>query len=280
MPIVQADHLTFTYTGASTPSIQDLSITVLPGEFVVLTGPSGCGKTTICRCLNGLIPNFYSGDFVGELVVDGMSVKDHTTAELAAHVGMVFQNPENQLFSLSVERDVAFGPENLGLAREETRKRVDWALDVTGITDLKDKPPYELSGGQQQRAAIASVLAMQPKVMILDEPTSFLDPKSALEILEVISDLNESLGITIILVEHRLDIVSKHANRVIVMDGGRIVLDGTPKDVYGEHARLIGIGLPRVTTLFNLLQRDGFEFPQMPTTVDAAADALRKMLNR
>ena len=280
MSIVQANHLSFTYTGASQPSIEDISIGIAPGEFVVLTGPSGCGKTTICRCLNGLIPNFYSGDFVGELIVDAMSVKQHTTAELAPHVGMVFQNPENQLFSLSVERDVAFGPENLGLSREETRKRVDWALDVTGISSLKDKPPYELSGGQQQRAAIAAVLAMQPKVMILDEPTSFLDPKSALEILEVISDLNKKLGITIILVEHRLDIVSKHANRVIVMDNGRIVLDGTPKDVYGEHARLIGIGLPRVTALFNLLQRDGIRFAETPTTVDEAVDVLRKMLSR
>ena len=280
MSIIQANHLTFIYTGASTASIQDISIAVAPGEFVVLTGPSGCGKTTICRCLNGLIPNFYSGDFSGELMVDNMNVKDHTTAELAAHVGMVFQNPENQLFSLSVERDVAFGPENLGLSREETRKRVDWALEATGITHLKDKPPYELSGGQQQRAAIASVLAMQPKVMILDEPTSFLDPKSALEILEVISDLNGRLGITIILVEHRLDIVSRHANRVVVMDSGKIVLDGTPSDVYGEHARLIGIGLPRVTTLFNLLQRDGLEFTRTPTTVEAAADVLRKMLSK
>ncbi len=280
MSIVQANHLSFTYTGASKPSIEDISIGIAPGEFVVLTGPSGCGKTTICRCLNGLIPNFYSGDFTGELIVDGMSVKQHTTAELAPHVGMVFQNPENQLFSLSVERDVAFGPENLGLSREETRKRVDWALDVTGISRLKDKPPYELSGGQQQRAAIAAVLAMQPKVMILDEPTSFLDPKSALEILEVISDLNKKLGITIILVEHRLDIVSKHANRVIVMDNGRIVLDGTPKDVYGERARLIGIGLPRVTALFNLLQRDGIRFAETPTTVDEAVDVLRKMLIR
>jgi len=280
LSIVQANPLSFTYTGASKPSIEDLSIGVSPGEFVVLTGPSGCGKTTICRCLNGLIPNFYSGDFTGDLIVDGLSVKDHTTAELAPHVGMVFQNPENQLFSLSVERDVAFGPENLGLSREETRKRVDWALDVTGISHLKDKPPYELSGGQQQRAAIAGVLAMQPKVIVLDEPTSFLDPKSALEILEVISNLNKKLGITIILVEHRLDIVSKHANRVIVMDNGRIVLDGTPKDVYGEHARLIGIGLPRVTALFNLLQKDGVQFTQTPTTVDEAVDVLRKMLSR
>jgi len=280
LSIVQANHLSFTYTGASKPSIDDISIGISQGEFVVLTGPSGCGKTTICRCLNGLIPNFYSGDFAGELIVDGMNVKDHTTAELAPHVGMVFQNPENQLFSLSVERDIAFGPENLGLIREETRKRVDWALDVTGISHLKDKPPYELSGGQQQRAAIAAVLAMQPKVMILDEPTSFLDPKSALEILEVISDLNKKLGITIILVEHRLDIVSKHANRVIVVDSGRIVLDGTPGDVYGEHARLIGIGLPRVTALFNLLQRDGVRLTQTPTTVEEGVDVLRKMLSR
>jgi len=280
LSIVQANHLSFTYTGASKPSIEDISLGIASGEFVVLTGPSGCGKTTICRCLNGLIPNFYSGDFAGELTVDGMNVKEHTTAELASHVGMVFQNPENQLFSLSVERDVAFGPENLGLSREETRRRVDWALDVTGISHLKDKPPYELSGGQQQRAAIAAVLAMQPKVMILDEPTSFLDPKSALEILQVISELNQKLAITTILVEHRLDIVSTHANRVIVMDNGRVVLDGTPKDVYGEHARLIGIGLPRVTTLFNLLQRDGIQFPQTPIAVDEAADMLRKMLSR
>ena len=280
MSIIRASHLTFTYAGASKPSIQDVTIDISPGEFVVLTGPSGCGKTTICRCLNGLIPNFYSGDFAGELVVDGMNVKEHTTAELATHVGLVFQNPENQLFSLSIERDIAFGPENLGLSREETRKRVDWALDATGITELKDKPPYELSGGQQQRAAIAAVLAMQPKVMVLDEPTSFLDPRSALDILAVISNLNKQLGITIILVEHRLDIVSKHANRVMIMDDGRIVLDGTPRDVYGEQARLIGIGLPRVTTLFNLLRKEGLEFSHTPTTVDDAASQLRKMLSR
>ena len=280
MSIIRASNLTFTYAGAPRSSVEDVSLEVSPGEFVVLTGPSGCGKTTVCRCLNGLIPNFYSGDFTGELVVDGMNVKEHTTAELSSHVGLVFQNPENQLFSLSIERDVAFGPENLGLSREETRRRVDWALEVTGITDLKDRPPYELSGGQQQRAAIASVLAMQPKIIVLDEPTSFLDPKSALEILEVISDLNKKLGITIILVEHRLDLASKHANRVIVMDSGKIVLDGTPKQVYGEQARLIGIGLPRVITLFNLLQKGGLEFSQTPTTVEEAAQELRKMLSR
>lgn len=280
MSIVHADHLTFTYAGASRPSIEDISMEVSPGEFVVLTGPSGCGKTTFCRCLNGLVPNFYSGVFSGRLVVDGIDVQEHTTAELASHVGLVFQNPENQLFSLSIERDIAFGPENMGLSREETRKRVDWALDVTGITDLKDRPPYELSGGQQQRAAIAAVLAMQPKLIVLDEPTSFLDPMSALDILGVISDLNRKLGITIVLVEHRLDIVSRHANRVVVMDNGRVVLDGTPREVYGEQARLIGIGLPRVSTLFNLLEKRGIKFSEMPTTVEEAAIELRRVLNR
>ncbi len=277
---VRASSLTFTYAGASTPSIDGVSLKISSGEFVILTGPSGCGKTTLCRCLNGLIPSFYSGDLTGELIVDGMTVGKQTTAELSSHVGLVFQNPENQLFSLSIERDVAFGPENLGLDREETRRRVDWALRATGITDLKDRPPYELSGGQQQRAAIAAVLAMQPKIIVLDEPTSFLDPRSALEILEVISNLNRELGITVILVEHRLDLASKYASRVIVMDSGKIALDGTPRRVYGEQARLIGIGLPRVITLFNLLQKAGLEFSQLPTTVEEGAQELRRMMSR
>lgn len=280
MPIVQADHLTFTYAGASKPSIKDLRFEISAGDFVIFTGPSGCGKTTVCRCLNGLIPNFYSGDFSGKLLVDGLDVQEHTTAELASHVGLVFQNPENQLFSLSIERDIAFGPENMGLSREETRRRVDWALEATGITGLKDRPPYELSGGQQQRAAIAAVLAMQPRLIVLDEPTSFLDPKSAVDILQVIADLNKKLGITMILVEHRLDIASKYATRVMIMDDGAIVLDGPPSQVYGEQARLIGIGLPKVTSLFNLLQKDGIQLSRIPSSADEGATELRKMLSR
>jgi energy-coupling factor transporter ATP-binding protein EcfA2 len=191
---------------------------------------------------------------------------------------MVFQNPDNQLFSLSVERDVAFGPENLGLPRAEIRKRVDWAMAATGITDLRDRAPYELSGGQQQRAAIASVLAMQPEIMVLDEPTSFLDPMSAEGIISVIADLNRSLHITTILVEHRLDIVSQHANRVIVMDDGKIALNGSPSDVYGEKAHLIGIGLPRVTLLFHQLRRSGIAVTSNPTTIQDATEELRGLL--
>jgi len=212
--------------------------------------------------------------------VDDVEISGKSTAELATHIGFVFQNPENQLFSLSVERDVAFGLENLGVPREETIKRVEWAMEATGILQLRNKAPYELSGGQQQRAAIAGVLAMRPSVIVLDEPTSFLDPKSAEEIIAVIAKLSRELNLTTILVEHRLDVVSKYASRVIVMDKGELLLDGTPSEVYGDRARLIGIGLPRVTMLFHLLRMDGVPVTNNPTTVPQASDELRRLLNQ
>lgn len=279
MSVIDARDLTFTYLGSSKPSISDLTFSVNRGQFVVLTGPSGCGKTSVCRCLNGLIPHFYSGELQGDVIVCGSSVRDKPTSELARKVGFVFQNPENQLFSLSVERDVAFGPENLGLPRNETRERVEWALEVTGISSLRDRAPYELSGGQQQRAAISAVLAMKPEVMVLDEPTSFLDPKSAAEILKVVHGLNRKFGMTIVLVEHRLDLASQYADRVIIMDKGKIILDGKPSEVYNERARMIGVGIPRITFLAQLLQKDGLTFSSMPLTVDEASATLRRSIS-
>lgn len=277
MAAIEAKKLSFTYAGAEKPSMENVSFSVEKGEFVILTGPSGCGKTTLCRCLNALIPNFYSGELTGELTVDGVNVNGRSTAELATHVGFVFQNPENQLFSLSVERDVAFGLENLAVPKQEAIERTRWAMEATGILDLRNKAPYELSGGQQQRAAIAGVLAMRPNVLVLDEPTSFLDPKSAEEIVEIIAKLNRELQLTTLLVEHRLDVVSRYANRVIVMDNGKIALDGRPQEVYNDRARLIGIGLPKVTMLFHLLRGDGFGVTN-PITVEEAAEELRRLL--
>ncbi|MFH0847897.1 MAG: ATP-binding cassette domain-containing protein [archaeon] len=280
MSLIDLRNVSFTYAGGSKPSITEITLRVEKGEFVVLTGPSGCGKTTLCRILNGLVPNFYSGALAGEARIAGLDIREHPTSTLAKVVGFVFQNPDNQLFSLSVERDVAFGPENLGLTREEIRKRVEWALASTGTEQLRDMAPYELSGGQQQRVAIASVLAMQPEVMVLDEPTSFLDPKSSERILEVVEKLHRELGVTVVMVEHRLDLVSRFADRVVVMDAGRIVLDGPPSKVYGEQAYLIGIGLPRVTLLFDLLRKDGINVTGSPVTVEEAAAELRRVLRR
>lgn len=279
MAIIETKSLTYTYPGATKPSIRDVSLTIEKGEFVILTGPSGCGKTTLCRCFNGLIPNFYNGQLEGELTVAGLKVIEHPIYEMAQRVGLVFQNPENQLFALSVEKDVAFGLENLGVPRDEMRKRVDWALQMTGIEELRERAPHELSGGQQQRVAIACVLAMQPDIMVFDEPTSFLDPLGAQKIFEVINDLNKKLGVTVILVEHRLDLASKYADHVVIMDDGKIRLNGKPSEIFNsETARLIGVGIPKATLLWQLLQENGIKLEGVPTSSEEAARLLRERL--
>jgi len=217
----------------------------------------------------------------GELLVDGVSVAAETTSELSRKVGYVFQNPENQLFALTVEKDVAFGPENLGLTREEIRDRVDWAMDAAGTVALKDLAPYELSGGQQQRVALAGVLAMKPSVIVLDEPTSFLDPRTAEEVMAAVDTLRRENGITVIVVEHRLDLVGRYAERIVVMDHGRIVADGKIEDVLdSEFDRLsgLGIGLPKVSVLWSLLKRDGLVSERLPTHVESAVKMLSERL--
>jgi len=276
MAVIETKNITYTYPGGTKPSIADVSIKIEEGEFMLITGPSGCGKTTLCRCLNGLIPHFYQGELKGKITVEGLSVPEHPIYELAKHVGLVFQNPENQLFALSVEKDVAFGLENLGVQREEMRKRVDWALNLAGIHDLRERAPHELSGGQQQRVAIASVLAMQPKVIVLDEPTSFLDPLGARKIFEVIRDLNRKLGITVVLVEHRLDLTARYVDHLIIMDEGKIVVDGEPRKILSsEEARLIGVGIPKATRLYQMLRKDG---AKLGNTIPLSSDEMATLL--
>jgi energy-coupling factor transporter ATPase len=276
MAIIETTNLTYTYPGGTKQSITDISIKIEKGEFTLITGPSGCGKTTLCRCFNGLIPHFYQGEIKGNITVAGLNISEHPTYELAQHVGLVFQNPENQLFALSVEKDVAFGLENLGIQREEMRKTVDWALQLTGINDIRERAPHELSGGQQQRVAIASVLAMKPQVIVLDEPTSFLDPLSARKIFEVIHELNRNLGITVVLVEHRLDLTAKYADHIIVMDKGSILLDGDPRGILrSEEARLVGVGIPKATRLYEILMKDGVKLRDV---VPLSSEEMAKLL--
>ena len=256
-------------------------MTVRRGEFTLLTGPSGCGKSTLCRCFNGLIPNFYNGELTGEIVVDGVSASSMLTSELSRKVGYVLQNPENQLFALTVEKDIAFGPENLGLARDEIRRRVDWAMKVTNTVALKDLAPYELSGGQQQRVALAGVLAMEPSVIVLDEPTSFLDPRTAQDVMRAVDGLRREHGISVLVVEHRLDLVARHAERLVVMDKGRVVADGGLGAVLETEFELLvglGVGIPRVSLLWNLLRRDGLVSGPVPSNVDGAAEGLSRRL--
>lgn len=276
MAIIEAKSLTYTYPGGTKPSINSVSLKVDEGEFVLITGPSGCGKTTLCRCLNGLIPHFYQGELKGEIAVANMDVTKHETHAMAKNVGLVFQNPENQLFALSIEKDVAFGLENLGMPREKMQKRVEWALKLTDIYDLRERSPHEVSGGQQQRVAIAAVLAMQPRIIVLDEPTSFLDPLSAEKIFEVIHDLNKKLGITVVLVEHRLDLTAKYADHIIIMDEGAVCFDGNPREILNtEETRLIGVGIPKATLLYHILRKDGVNLGDV---TPLSSEELAKML--
>ncbi len=276
MVLIETKNLTYTYPGVSKPSMSDVSIKVEKGEFVLITGPSGCGKTTLCRCFNGLIPHFYQGELKGEITVADMDTTKHQTHEMAKSVGLVFQNPENQLFALSIEKDVAFGLENLGVPREEMWERVEWALKLTGIYDLRERSPHEVSGGQQQRVAIAAVLAMRPQIIVLDEPTSFLDPLSAEKIFEVIHELNKKLGITVVLVEHRLDLTAKYADHIIIMDEGKVCFDGDPRRILStEETRLIGVGIPKATLLYQILKKEGINLNNL---TPLSSEELAKML--
>ncbi|OYT31734.1 MAG: energy-coupling factor ABC transporter ATP-binding protein [Thermofilum sp. ex4484_79] len=193
--------VSFKYSNSEQFALKDINLNINKGEFVLITGPSGCGKSTLCRIINGLIPHFYGGTLTGEAIVLGYDVSHTPTYVLARYVGMVFQNPENQLFLSSVEKELAFGLENLSIPKPEIEKRVQEVAQLMNIETLLDKAPYELSGGQQQKVAIASVLVMYPKILVLDEPTSNLDPRSAMEIIDLIFRLNKKFGITVIIIE-------------------------------------------------------------------------------
>lgn len=261
LPIIDVQDLSYSYPDSPTPALRNVNFKVEQGEFVLMTGPSGCGKTTFCRCLNGLIPNSYGGEFSGRVVVDGLLTSDHCVYEVAQRLGLVFQNPENELFCTSVEREVAFGPENLALPREEIRSRVEDSLKAVGISHLRDKSPEELSGGEQQKVAIAALLSMKPKVLVLDEPTANLDPLSANSVLNVLVRLNRESGVTIILVEHRLEMAAPFANRCIIFEGGRISHDGPPQKVlYDDSVDAMGIGIPKVVLVAkNLMATSNFQ---------------------
>jgi energy-coupling factor transport system ATP-binding protein len=260
-------------------ALRGLNLSVNKGEFILLTGPSGCGKTTFCRCLNGLIPHFYSGDLKGEVKVAGFSTNDHHTTELARYVGLIFQNPDNQIFALTVEKDIAFGLENLGVNKEEMLKTVDWALEITGTSDLRERATHELSGGQKQRLAIASVLAMRPEIIVLDEPTSFLDPVGAEKIFEVLNFLNKEYRITIILIEHRVDLAARYADRVIVFSDGEIIQDNEPIDVFtDENTRLAGVSIPKVVEITKRLIRKGVILESFPITAEKFVEEIEKKL--
>ncbi len=273
--IVRVQNLSFRYPEASKFAVRDFELSIQAGEIVVLAGPSGCGKSTLLRTVNGLIPHMYTGEYVGSVSVGGTKVNEARMSELAQKVGLLFQNPENQIFMFSVERDIAFGLENLAVPPDEMRTRVDEAMRQLGIMDLAQRAPHELSDGQKQRVALAGVIVMKPRLIILDEPTSLLDPKTAVELVELVRRLRDETGITFLVVEHRLELLVRIADRLVVMSEGRKVLDGRPEEVLtDERAEAYGISVPPISRLRNQLRRDG-----LPLKNSFSPDELAEELN-
>ena len=259
MEIINIKNLSFAYSSNPTKMIlKDINLKINRGEFILLCGPTGCGKTTLIECLNGLIPHFHSGIFEGHVIIGDKDTRDYPVHEFSKYVGLLFQNPENQLVSMNVEKELSFALENFGINPIEIKARVNDVLKIMNIENIRYKAPYDLSGGQQQKVAIASILTLDPEIIIFDEPTSNLDPVGAMKILALISDLNKRYKKTIILIEHRLEMVLRYATKIIVMNDGKIVLDGSPREVLSsEEAKLLGIGIPKATRLYQILKNDG-----------------------
>jgi energy-coupling factor transporter ATP-binding protein EcfA2 len=239
--MLRVDRLTVRY--GSRLTLDDITLMVEPGEFVLLSGPSGCGKSTLALCLAGLIPWAMPARTSGCVTVDGLDTQAHSLPILARHVGLVFQNPATQLFNATVEEEIAFAPRNLGLSGQEIEVRVRQALVATGVERLRDRSVCALSGGEQQRVAIAAVLALRPCVLVLDEPTANLDWHGVEQLTSVLAQLHREHGLTVILIEHRLATVAPLATRMVLMDEGRIVADGSPPAVLNNRAQLKAMGL-------------------------------------
>ena len=260
--IIRVEHLAYTYPGMDDmPGVavfEDMNLTVEQGSFVAILGTNGCGKSTLAKHFNSIL--LPSG---GKVYVCGLDTSDeHQLMKVRRNVGMVFQNPDNQIVANVVEEDVAFGPENLGIASPEIRHRVDKSLKQVGMYEYREHAPHLLSGGQKQRVAIAGVIAMQPKCIVLDEPTAMLDPKGRREVMETVSQLNREKGITVVLITHHMDEAAK-AQRVVVLHRGKVAADGTPREVFSQVELLhdLGLAAPEPVELCWELNKEGFRLP-------------------
>lgn len=274
--IIELKNVSFSYEDTQENVLKDVNIDFYEGQFTCILGHNGSGKSTMAKLMNALLlPNG------GQVLSFGYDTNDENNEiEIRKNVGMVFQNPDNQIVATIVEDDVAFGPENLGLPRKEIRKRVDEALKMVDMYAYKDHEPHRLSGGQKQRVAIAGVLAMQTSCIVLDEPTAMLDPKGRREVISALHKLNDELGISIILVTHFMD-EAVAADRVVVMNDGEVMLDGTPTEVFENTELLssIGLSVPKPLELAVNLRKAGIAFNASPLTADEFVEEFKKIVN-
>jgi energy-coupling factor transport system ATP-binding protein len=278
MAIINLQNVTYKYPLTEQPALQNISLQVEEGEFLAVIGANGAGKSTLCYTLAGFIPHFFKGELAGTVEVAGINSLDSSLSEWVLNVGLAFQNPFNQISGAkyTVFEEVAFGLENIGIPRAEMKRRVEDTLQLTGISDLADRSPYSLSGGQQQRVALASILVMQPRVLVLDEPTSQMDPIGTREVFGVIRTMAER-GMTVVLVEHKVEWIAQFADRVIALKDGQIFLEGNPSEVFTspllpEH----GFGISRYTSVARRAQAMGlWAQEKLPVTLDEAVEGFQ-----
>lgn len=279
MALIELENLTYTYPTEESPALSSVDLRVEAGELVVVSGANESGKSTLCAVISGLVPHYYRGKLEGSARVCGCDVATTPRRELVRKVGMVLQNPFSQISGarFSVAEEVAFGLENLGVPREEMHRLVEDTLEQVGIRPLAERPPLSLSGGQQQLVALAGALVMRPEVLVLDEPTSQLDPQASLKVLAVVNALREQ-GLAVLLVEHKMEWAAEFAGRLVILEKGTVALDGRPEQVLAALAgRAGGVRLPAVTVLGHQARDEGLWPPEraLPVTVAQAAEGFR-----
>ncbi len=275
MAIINLQNVTYKYPLTDVPVLKNINLQIEEGEFVAVVGPNGAGKSTLCYTLAGFVPHFFKGELTGSVEVAGMESSQSTLDEWVMNVGLAFQNPFNQISGAkyTVFEELAFGLENIGVQRDEMKARVVNVMELTGISDLANRSPYSLSAGQQQRVALTSILVMQPKVLVLDEPTSQMDPIGTREVFGVIRKMAEQ-GMTVILVEHKVEWIAQFADRVIALKDGQLLLDGTPSEVLTSPIlQESGFGISRYTSMARKAQELGlWKMGRLPVTLDEAVE--------
>lgn len=278
--VIEFENVTYNYPLSDEPAIKNLNLKLKRGEFYGVIGQNGSGKTTLCALIRGFAPSFYKGELEGNVLINGKPTVEYGPGELSLQIGYVFQNPFNQISGVkeTVFEEVAFGLENFGVPVDEIEERVMKVMESTRITDIAEKSPFELSGGQQQRVALASVLVLEPHILVIDEPTSQLDPEGTESVFEVISKLKETKK-TVILVEHKVDLIAEYADKIIVMENGEMIRFGSNEDVLSDISLLEhGVQLPQMAILGNELVKQGIPLDYIPVTEKQAEEVIGKII--
>ncbi|MDI6806409.1 MAG: ATP-binding cassette domain-containing protein [Candidatus Aenigmarchaeota archaeon] len=276
---IKIEKLTYTYPGQVSPALREINLEIEYGEIAVIVGSTGCGKSTLCLLLNGYIPNSIGGEMKGRVLVAGLDTRKHAISTLAQKVGIVFQIPETQLFCATVLSELTFGPENLSFPADEILKRVEWAKKAVGLEGFEKRNPVRLSEGEKQKVALAATLSVKPEILVLDEPTSELDPKETDEIFSLIGKLNEEYNVTIILTEHKEQAIEL-ADKLILMKNGEIICQGEPHKVLSNRRKVkeACIRIPQPTQLYYRLHDYGINLGRVPIKIDESYELLKNFL--